>query len=189
MEESVVERVREFVEEECKKPTSQYGYEPFEFHFIPVVNYAKILSEKLNLSEEQKEIVEISAWLHDVGSIVVGRKEHHIIGGEIAEKKLKELNYPQEKIEKVKKCILNHRGSIDNKRESIEEQIVSDADAMSNFDNLSGIFKAAFIFEGHNQASAKIAVREKLERKWKKLSPIAVEVIKPKYDALQLLLK
>jgi len=189
MEETIIEKVREYVEQECRNPNSNYGYEPFEFHFIPMVNYAKILSEKLNLNEEQKEIVEIASWLHDIGSILRGRKDHHITGAEIAEKKLQEFGYPQEKIEIVKKCILNHRGSIENKREGVEEQIVSDADAMSNFDNLSGIFKAAFIFEGHNQASAKIAVKEKLERKWKKLSPTAIEIVKPKYDALQILLK
>ena len=189
MEENIIEEIKNFVEKECRKPTSGYGYEPFEFHFIPMVKYANLLAEKLNLSGEQKEIVEIAAWLHDIGSIVYGRKDHHITGAEIAEKKLKELNYPDEKIELVKKCILNHRGSIDNKRESVEEQIISDADAMSNFDNLSGIFKAAFIFEGHNQASAKEVVKKKLENKWKKLSPIAIEIIKPKYDAVQLLLK
>jgi uncharacterized protein len=107
------------VEEECKKPTSKYGYEPYPCHFVPMVKYAKKLAKRLKADEE---VVEIAAWLHDVGSIIYGRDNHHITGAKIAEEKLKELGYPPEKkIELVKKCILNHRGSKQNKRETIEE--------------------------------------------------------------------
>ena len=181
----IVEKIRKFVEEECRKPSSNYGFEPYEAHFIPVVKYAKELAVKKNVDVES---IEIAAWLHDIGSIIYGRKNHHITGAEIAEKKLKELNYPQEKIELIKKCILNHRGSLASQRESVEEQIIAEADAMSNFDNLSGIFKAAFIFENHNQFSAKEAVRIKLNNKWNQLSSESQEIIKPKYDAVNLLL-
>jgi uncharacterized protein len=185
MEESTIEKVRIFVEEECRKPSSNYGYELYEFHFISVVKYAKLLAEKLGADVD---LVQIAAWLHDIGSIKEGRKDHHITGANIAEEKLRELNYPKEKIELIKKCILNHRGSINNKRESIEEQIIADADAISHFDNVSGIFKAAFIFENHNQSSAKKVVKEKLIRSWNKLSlNESKELIKPKYDAVMLL--
>ena len=50
-------------------------------------------------------------------------------GAKVAEEKLKELGYPIEKIELVRKCILNHRGSQQNFRDSIEEQILAEADA------------------------------------------------------------
>lgn len=39
----LVEQVRQFVEAECKKPSSHYGYEPFPNHFVPMVNYAQEL--------------------------------------------------------------------------------------------------------------------------------------------------
>ena len=184
--ENLVEEIRNFVEAECRKPSSNYGYEPYEFHFIPVYKYAKQLAEELGADVE---VVEIAAWLHDIGSIIGGRKEHHLLGAEIAEKKLTEMNYPKEKIELIKKCILNHRGSLNNKKESKEEQIIADADSMSHFDNISGIFKAAFIFENHNQTSAKKEVKDKLIRSWNKLSlKRSKELIKPKYDAAMLLL-
>lgn len=138
----MIEEIRKFVEEESRKPTAKYGYEPYQFHLVPMRDYAVRLAIKLNADEE---IVEISAWMHDIGSIIYGRENHHITGAEIAEKKLKELSYPLEKIEKVKLCILNHRGSVNNHRVSLEEQIISDADAISNFDNISGLFKAAFV--------------------------------------------
>jgi uncharacterized protein len=182
-----VRKIKEFVEKECKKPQSKYGYEPFLCHFSQVVGHTKNLADKLG---GDKEIVILAAWLHDIGSITFGRKDHHITGAKIAEQKLKELGYPKKKIELVKNCILNHRGSQDNKRKTIEEKIVADADAMSNFDNIPGIFKAAFIYENKSQQEAKESVRKKLQNKWKKLhfkdSKIAIKL---KYEAAMLLLK
>ncbi len=181
-----ISQVRNFVKKECMKPSSKYGYEPYEFHFKPVVKYALELSKKLG---GDKEIIEISAWLHDIGSIMHGRKDHHIIGAKIANDFLLNINYPINKIKIVKKCILNHRGSIKNNRKSIEEKIIAEADTMSNFDNISGIFKAAFIYEGLDQDEARVAVRKKLENKWKKLHfPESKKIIKPKYEALMTLL-
>jgi uncharacterized protein len=180
----IVEEIKKFVEEECKKPTSKYGHEPFEFHFIPMVNYAKLLAKELNAD---LEVVEIAGWLHDIGSIIYGRENHHITGAEIAEKKLSELNYPAEKIKLVKKCILNHRGSREDIRETIEEQIIADADAMSNFDNISGIFKAAFVFENQTQGEAKKSTLKKLKNKWNQLSDRSKELVRTKYDAVIIL--
>jgi uncharacterized protein len=183
----IIKQIKNFVEEECKKPTSKYGSEPFEFHFLPTVEYAEKLADKLG---GDKEVILISAWLHDIGSIIYGRENHHITSMKIAEMKLKELDYPLEKIELVKKCILNHRGSQENKRETIEEQIVAEADAMNSFDNLSGNFKAAFVYENLTQGEAKNTVREKLKRKYKQLHfKESKEIIKPKFEAILLLLK
>ena len=183
----VVQEIKNFVEEECKKPTSKYGYEPFTFHFAQVAKYVEELVNKLG---GDKEVVLLAAWLHDIGSIIYGREDHHLTGADIAEKKLKEFNYSQEKIELVKKCILNHRGSQDNNRESIEEQIVAEADAMSNFDNLPGMFKAAFVYEGLDQGQATESVKQKLQNKWNKLHfEESKNIIKPKYEAAILLLK
>jgi len=183
----IIEEVKKFVEAECKKPTSKYGNEPFEFHFVPVVNYAQQLADELG---GDKEIIIISAWLHDIGSIIYGRENHHITGAEIAEKKLKELNYPADRIELVKKCILNHRGSQNRNQETIEEQILAEADVLSNFDSIGGIFKAALVYENLPQKEATKSVRQKLENKWKQLHfQKSKEIIKPKYDAVMLLLR
>lgn len=183
----IIQKIKNFVEEECKKPTSKYGYEPFIFHFIPMTSYAEKLADELSCD---KEVVILAAWLHDIGSIIYGREDHHITGAMIAEKKLRELNYPLKKIELIKKCILNHRGSQQSERNSVEEQIVAEADAMSNFDNISGIFKAAFMYENKTQDEAKISVRQKLERKWDQLHfENSKKIIKPKFEAAMLILK
>ncbi|MEK6820247.1 MAG: HD domain-containing protein [Nanoarchaeota archaeon] len=183
---NIIEEVRKFVEEECKKPESKYGYEPYINHFIPTAGYVKILAEKLNAD---KEIVEIAAWLHDIGSIIYGRENHHITGMQIAEKKLKELGYPKNKIERVKKCIFTHRGSQGIKPETKEAQILNDADAMNAFDHIEGQFYAAFVSEKLNQEKARKSVKKKIEDCYNKLSEEAREIIKNKYEAAMLLLK
>jgi len=183
----IIEKIKNFVEEECKKPSSKFGYDPFPFHFVHVVRHADDLNKKLG---GDREVILIAAWLHDIGSIIYGREDHHITGAKVAEEKLKELNYPIEKIELVKKCILNHRGSKQLAHESIEEKIVAEADVMSNFDNIAGIFKVAFIYEDLNQGAARESVRQKLENKWKQLHfADSIEMVRPKYEAAMLLLK
>lgn len=183
---NIINEIKHFVKCECEKQSSKYGYEPFPSHFIPMVNYAEKLADELG---GDKEVILIAAWLHDIGSIIHGRADHHITGAKIAEEKLKEFQYPDEKIELVKKCILNHRGSQQNERNSIEEQIIAEADVISNFDNIAGIFKAAFVYENKTQDEAKNSVREKLERKWKQLHfENSKKLIRPKFEAAMLLL-
>lgn len=183
---NIVITIKNYVENECKKPSSKYGYEPFPFHFVPMAKYAEELAEELG---GDKEIIMIAAWLHDIGSILYGREDHHITGAKIAEEKLMKLRYPVEKIEIVKKCILHHRGSMQNDRNSIEEQIIAEADVMSNFDNISGIFKAAFVYENMTQDEAKDSVKQKLERKYNQLHfEKSKDIIRPKYEAAMLLL-
>ncbi len=184
---NIIDEIKKFVKKESLKKESKYGFEPYEYHLKPMVKIAQNLSRKLG---GDKEIITLAAWLHDIGSIKFGRENHHITGAKIAGEKLKELNYPQDKILLVKKCILNHRGSQDNNRDSIEEKIVAEADAMSNFDNISGLFKAAFIYENLNQKEGGISVLKKLERKYKKLHfKESKEIIKPKIEAIRILLK
>lgn len=183
----IVSNVKRFVEEECKKPTSKYGYEPFPFHFVPMVKYAKKLTAKLG---GDKEIIEVAGWLHDIGSIIQGRENHHLSGAKIAGNFLQKLNYPENKIAKVQNCIRHHRGSKNFRRQSIEEKIIAEADAMSNFDNISGMFKAAFIYENLSQGDAQKSVLRKLENKWGKLHfSESKKMLRPKYNAIMLLLK
>lgn len=182
-----VEKIRQFVENECKKPTSKYGFEPYIEHFIPTVKYSKDLAYKLGANEE---IVEISAWIHDIGSIMVGRKDHHITGAKIAEEKLKEFGYPEEKIVLVKNCVLHHRGSQKMELGTLEEQILAEADAMSAFDDIIGLFEIALVWEKLSRDEARKSVLQKLENKWSQLkTEKSKEIIRPKYEAIKLLLK
>ena len=183
----IIREIRDFVENECKKPSSKYGYDPFTFHFVPMVNHAEVLADELG---GDKEIILIAAWLHDIGSIIYGRKDHHITSSKIAEEKLKELDYPQDKIEQVKECILSHRGSQKIKSESLEAQIIIEADTLSAFNDISGLFQCAFVYEKLPRTEAKKSVIQKLENKWNQLQFEKSKIIvKPKYEAIMMLLK
>ena len=87
MSKQIIEQVREFVKKECEKPEAHYKG-AFDKHFVNVVRNARELSKQQNVDEE---IVEISAWLHDIGSIVGRYEDHHIASAEIADEFLKSL--------------------------------------------------------------------------------------------------
>lgn len=181
----MIEKIRQYVKEQCKKETNFFGMSAYNHHFVSVVKYAKQLAQKTGAD---KEIVEIAAWLHDIGSILGDYENHHLSGAIYAEKLLTELNYPLDKIDKVKHCIVAHRGSKDIPRETVEAKCVADADAMSHFDNLSALFNLALVLRKKSIDDSKEFIKNKLERSWNKLTPQAKEIIRPKYEAMKILL-
>lgn len=141
-----------------------------------MVKYAEQLAEKLNAD---KEIVQIAAWLHDIGSIKGHYNEHHIKGAEIAEEFLKELSYPKEKIEKVKHCILTHRASKNIPKETAEAEVISSADSMPHFDShgFTSLFNLALNIKKLNVTEARTFVKEKLQRMYNKMLPEAKTMV------------
>jgi len=184
---NIIQKIKEFARAECLKPTSKYGHGPFEDHFMPMVKYAKQLAREY---KADIEVIELAGWLHDMGSIIYGREDHHLTGAKIAEEKLSELGYPEEKVKKVKECIYSHRGSQRIKPKTIEAQILIEADTLSAFNDLSGLFQCAYVYEKLARKEAEKSVRNKLENKWKQLRfKKSKEIIKPKYEAMKVLLK
>lgn len=171
MDKNIINAVIKFVESESEKPDACYK-EAYDKHIKPVVVHALDLADRQNAD---KEIVEIAAWLHDIGSIMGRREDHHIVGAEVAEELLSGLGYPEERIEMVKHCIMVHRGSVDLKRESVEAQILADADAISHFDDIDGI--TTRVFDGD-----KVRMLGKLERSYIKLSDGAKPLVFEKLE-------
>jgi uncharacterized protein Veg len=135
------------------------------------------------------EIVEISALLHDYASVkdFTLYENHHLHGAKLAEKILKELNYPQDKIEQIKHCILCHRGRKITQKLTKEALCVADGDSMAHFDSISSLFYLAFFSKKMNIEEANNWLLEKLERSWNKLSPEGKEIIQEKYNASKIL--
>ncbi len=184
----IVEEIRKFVEEECKKKVNYFGYGIWAHHIIYVVKYAKLMAKRVGANEE---IVEIAALLHDYASVKDYKlyEDHHLHGAELAEQILKKYNYPLNKIEKVKHCILSHRGSKIISKLTKESLCVVDADSMAHFDSIPSLFYLAFFSHKMNINEANNWLIQKLERSWNKLSPEAKEVIKAKFEAARVLLK
>jgi hypothetical protein len=123
MKKSIVDKIKKIVWDETSHKEDYY------FHFTPVAKYSLLL--------------EIAAWLHDIGRLPkIGKKlqkenGHHVLGALKAEKILRGLGYPEDKIIKVKNIILAHRGrNSEYVPKTIEEKIVANADAMSHFEVL-----------------------------------------------------
>ncbi|MFH1425655.1 MAG: HD domain-containing protein [archaeon] len=180
----IVEEVRKYVQEECGKESNFFGMSAYDYHFVSTVKYAKQLAKERGADIE---VVELAAWLHDIASILGEYKNHHIAGAKHAEEFLTEHNYPKDKIERIKHCIIAHSASQDIPRETIEAECIADADAMSHFENVHSLFNLAMVVRKLEPGEAKEFVRRKLERSWNKLTPRAREIIRPKYEAVRVL--
>ena len=183
----MINKISDIVETACKQETNYFGYSAWTHHILPVVKYAKLMAEKI---EADEEIVKIAALLHDYASVKDYKlyEDHHIHGAELAEQILKEFDYPQNKIEQVKHCILCHRGSKAAQKLTKEALCVADADSMAHFDSISSLFYLAFFSHKMNIDEANNWLMQKLERSWNKLSPQAKDIIKDKYEASKIML-
>lgn len=186
--EELVKYISNIVEEESKKETNIFGYGGWTNHVIVVVKYAKLLAEQLGAD---REIVEISALLHDYAGLKDKEmyKEHHIYGAIEAEKLLKMLNYPEERIKKIKNCIYEHRGSVPLERTTIESVCVASADAMAHIDQVPSLLHLVYSRRKMDVKEGAKWVSEKIERSWNKLCPEAKEIINNKYESAKIVLK
>lgn len=94
-------------------------------HTEDVIAAAEEISKSMEINEEDTEVIQLAAWFHDTG---YSRKYigHELESVKIAEDFLKERNYPEEKIERVKSCILSTDYQAEPKNDL--EKIMSDSD-------------------------------------------------------------
>jgi nucleoside triphosphatase YtkD len=183
----IINTISTIVEEQCKSKGNIFGYEIWTYHINVVVKHAKILARKLDANEE---LVEIAALLHDYASVKDKNmyEEHHIYGVIEAEKILKELDYPQEKIEVIKDCILCHRGSVRKDQKTKEAVCVASADAMAHIDQVPSLLHLAYHNRNMDVKEGAEWVSRKIERSFNKLCPEAKEIMKEKYESAKVVL-
>lgn len=158
----------------------------WEYHIKIVVDYALLLADKL---KADKEIVEISALLHDIGKKKFGGENHNLTSAEEAAKILPDFGIGKDKVDKIVHCVRAHRGR-DIETETIEAEIIRNADAMSHYD----IFPYFFFDVKETRKDIKERLdwaKTKFDRNWdKKITlPEAKELVKEKRDAVNLLLE
>lgn len=186
MREDIINELKKEIYSRAIKPKNKFGIGCY-YHIEAVVENAKILADKFGAN---KEIVTIAAWLHDIASITDYSlyEMHHICGAEIAEELLTKFNYEQDKIDLVKECIKNHRGSINNEKLTLEERCVADADAISHFDNIPSLLYLAYVNKNMGIEEGKDFVKNKLERSYNKLSDESKNYYLEKYrNAMKIL--
>ena len=164
-----------------KTQNCQIG-QTWRFHLLPVINNAIMLAEKYGAD---KDIVELASIFHDYADLLdyANRKNHHIIGGELAEKILIEDGFDAKFVERVKLCILNHRASVVKDKYSLEEICVADADAMSHLDSaVELICWRAYL--GEDIMTANNFVKEKIQKSYAKMSEETKKLMKDKFDSI-----
>jgi uncharacterized protein len=178
----VITEIARIVEEACAGDGNVFGYGIWTHHITRVAQIGKRLAEQFNADAE---IVEIAALLHDYASVkdVALYADHQRHGPVEAEKVLRNLGYPQEKIEAVKECIAAHRGSLPGEKRTQEAVCLADADAMTHIENVPALLGLVYVQRGMGIDEGADWVRAKLERSWHKLSPAAQELVRDSYQA------
>jgi len=142
--ERIFSGVRNAVE---RKLTASPGCHDFD-HTLRVLANARMLASRI--TEADREIVELAALLHDIARpeelASQGRVCHAAAGAEIAEKLLLELGAPQASAAAVAAAVRSHRYRDAVAPETLEAQIVFDADKL---DSLGAVgLGRAFLFAG-----------------------------------------
>lgn len=181
---SITETLEQIVERACRSETNIFGYSVWTHHVVFVIKYGKLLAQQLGADTE---IVEIAALLHDYANITIpsSSQDHHIQGALAAERILRSLEYPDQKIEAVKDCILSHRGSVLMERRTVEAVCLASADGMAHIDQMPSLLYLAFVQLGMGIDEGTIWVQKKLERSWNKLCPEAQDMMRLEYTAAQ----
>ncbi|MCI8347622.1 MAG: HD domain-containing protein [Bacilli bacterium] len=184
MKVNIVELIKKELLKRCNESKDSDGFDFYEDHIKYVVENAVALAKKY---DADVEIVELGALLHDIAmpSNIGPREEQHIYGAKIAEELLIKYNYPQDKIEAVKQCVLNHRGIKDLPRNTIEEEIVADADVIAHFDSIPALFSLAFKERNLNLNEGTKFVKKKLERDYNKLSVRTKKLLEERYFSIR----
>ena len=123
----ILSKAQEFV----KKKYSKGEFEKYSFHNYKHVKRTlkavNLIAENSKVSSTDLEVLNLAALFHDIG-IVDSYDNHEERSANIAEEYLKNHQYPDEKIKKVKACIIATNLSLQPKNNL--EYIIRDADVI-----------------------------------------------------------
>ena len=178
MRQEIMDRSARF-EEQTKGTKDEYNI--YREHIQYVYKYVVMLSKDKNVD---REVLELVALLHDISmtDMALDRSRHNEYGAEIAEQLLRENNYPEDKTQLVKRCILNHSKRRQQYRSTEEEQILVDADGLSHFDTVKTLYSLPSKVMGLSEEDSVRFVQDKLTGDYNELSDNLKYLVKDKYD-------
>ena len=180
MRQEIMDRSARF-EEQTKGTKDEYNI--YREHIQYVYKYVVMLSKDKNVD---REVMELAALLHDISmtDMALDRSRHNEYGAEIAEQLLRENNYPEDKTQLVKRCILNHSKRRQQYRSTEEEQILVDADGLSHFDTVKALYSLPSKVMGLSEEDSVRFVQDKLTGDYNELSDNLKYLVKDKYDRI-----
>lgn len=174
------DEVKKIVKAACYSPSNKYKETAWSHHILPVVKHSLTLGKKL---KADLEILELSAYLHDYASIYNFdyASEHHIYSAKLGGEILNNLKFPEDKIKRVKQCILSHRGSKPRDKKFLEDKILASADAMSHFTELADMMYLTYGVHKYHTVEGAIWLKAKLLRSWEKIIPAGRKIVSNEY--------
>lgn len=178
VKEEIINRSNKF-EDETKGTKDEYNL--WREHVKFVYKYALLISKDKNVD---MDVVELSALLHDIAMTNkdLDRSRHNEYGSEIAENLLKGYGLSNNKIELVKKCILNHSSKRKNYRTTEEEKILVNADAMAHFDCIESIYSLAKNIMDLSEEDSIQFVKDKLTKDYLEIDDEVKDIINNIYE-------
>ena len=165
---SIVEKMRQEIVRrsdlfEAQTKGTKDEYNLYREHVQYVYKYAVMLSKDAAVD---KEIVELSALLHDVSMTdpSLDRSKHNEYGSAMAEQLLREQHYPEEKLQLVVKCILNHSSKRAQYRTTPEEELLACADDLAHFDAYKSLYFLAHKVMGLDDEQSLKFIQDKLTK-------------------------
>lgn len=126
---SKFKKIKEIVERKMQGIGPSHDFS----HVLRVLKLAReIAKSEKNIDSE---VLELSAILHDIERKKedlddTGKVDHAIDSARTAGKILERFNFPADKIEKIKECIISHRFKTNYQPRSVEAKILADADRL-----------------------------------------------------------
>ena len=180
MQQEIINRSNSF-EKQTKGTKDEYNI--YREHIQYVYKYVCLLSKNKNVDHE---VLELSALLHDIAMTdkTLDRSKHNEYGSEIAEQLLRKNGYPEDKVQFVKKCILNHSSKRAEYRTTEEEKILVNADGLSHFDSINNLYSLAHnVMELSDEDTIKF-IQDKLTRDYDEISDELKYLIQDKYNMI-----
>lgn len=180
---NIVEVVKEKLLDYSKKSFEKDGYDFWNNHIKYVFKHSHDMAVNRGADIE---VCELSALFHDMAMVADfgPRDEHEKYGAQMARSILTELQYPNDRIDLIEKCVLHHRGSKNDKRDTVEEQILADADVIAHFDSIPSLFSLAYNKMNLPLDRGIEFVKNKLIGDFQKLSPIGQKELKERFDTI-----
>lgn len=102
-------------------------------HVLRVYNLCMLIAK--HEEHVDLEVLVPAALLHDIARVKesqdkTGEIDHAVLGSEMSVDILRDLNYEEDKINKIKHCITTHRFRSGNEPKTIEAKILFDADKL-----------------------------------------------------------
>lgn len=184
---NIVEQVKEKLLEYNKKSFEKDGYDFWNEHIKYVFQHAHDMAIKRGADVE---VCELAALFHDMAMVADfgPRDDHEKYGAQMAHDILRAMQYSSDKMNLVEQCVLHHRASKNAPRNTVEEQIIADADVAAHFDNIPSLFSLVYNKMNMSINDGKEYVKNKLIRDYEKLSAIGKQELKKRFDTIMAVL-